>query len=254
VYKTLKLGLLLLCALSGTSRAEVCNTTLTLGLGNIWPPYYFEENSQPAGADIDIVKLIFAQANICLNYRKMPSSARALIELESGNIDFLYAASFSEERKKIAIFSSPYRYESVRIFWRAKGREYLASAPLKSLFLSGLIVATNRGSFVGENAEQVLNQQNNTAVISVPTIEQRMMMLIHQRVDFIIEDEIAGLYYIHREKIKGIELHPHIIYQDDISLMFSRKISQQTINSINIAIQQNGDKINKIIESYVNEN
>ena len=254
MYKALKLSVLLLCTFSGTSQAELCETTLTLGLGNIWPPYYFEENSQPAGADIDIVQLIFAEANICLNYRKMPSSARALLELKNGNIDFLYAASFSEERAKIATFSAPYRHETVRIFWRANGLEYLSSASLKSLFLSGLIVATNRGSFIGKKADKILKMQNNAAVISVPTIEQRMMMLTHQRVDFIIEDEIAGLYYIHREKIKDIKLHPHVIYQDDISLMFSRKVSQQTITLINTVIEQNGKKIDKIIESYVNKN
>ena len=77
----------------------------------------------------------------------------------------------------------------------------MASASLESLFSSGLIVAMNRGSFIGEKADKILKIQNNSTVISVPTIEQRMLMLTHQRVDFIIEDEFAGLYYIHREKI-----------------------------------------------------
>jgi polar amino acid transport system substrate-binding protein len=235
------------------TRAQSCNTTLTLGLGNIWPPYYFEVDTQPAGADIDIVKMIFAQANICLNFRKMPSSTRAIIELEKGNIDFLYAASFSEERNKIANFSKPYRNETVRVFWRSTEHKFLAGEKLKSLFLSGLIVAINRGCFIGENAEEVLKMQNDSAVISVPTIEQRMMMLVHQRVDFIIEDEVAGLYYIHKEKLNGIELHPYVIYQNNISLMFSRNISQQTIASINSVIQRSSNKIDSIIASYINE-
>jgi polar amino acid transport system substrate-binding protein len=235
------------------TQAQLCNTTLTLGLGNIWPPYYFEVDAQPVGADIDIVKMISAQANICLKFRKMPSSARAIIELEKGNVDFLYAASFSEKRDKIATFSKPYRNETVRIFWRSAERKYLAGVKLESLFLSGLIVAINRGSFVGRNAEQILKMQKDSAVISVPTIEQRMMMLIHQRVDFIIEDEVAGLYYIQKEKLKGIDLHPYVIYQNDISLMFSRNISQQTISSINAVIQRSSNKIDSIIASYINE-
>jgi len=253
VYKVLKISLFLLYLSSAKTYAEVCNTTLTLGLGNIWPPYYFEVDSQPRGADIDIVKMLFAQANICLNYRKMPSSARGMIELEKGNIDFLYAASFSKEREKIGFFSRPYRRETVRIFWRSVGRKYLAGGTLESLFLSGLVVATNRGSFIGNTSEQVLKRQNETAVVSVPTIEQRMMMLRHQRVDFIIEDEVAGLYYIHKEKLKGIELHPYVIYQNDISLMFSRNISEKTITSINKIIQRNSKSIDLIIESYTNK-
>ncbi|MFT5758088.1 MAG: polar amino acid transport system substrate-binding protein [Alteromonadaceae bacterium] len=232
VSKALRIGLFLLYTLSGATQAQVCNSTLTLGLSNIWPPYYFEIDAQPTGADIDIVKMIFSQANICLKYRKMPSSARALIELEKGSVDFLYAASFSEERQRIATFSIAYRNETVRIFWRPNGREYLAGGTLKSMFLSGLVVAINRGSFVGSNAGQLLKLQNESSVISVPTIEQRMRMLMHQRVDFIIEDELAGLYYIRKEKLSGIELHPYIIYQNDISLMFSRNISQQKIASI----------------------
>ena len=103
-----QLSFTLLIFISSSVHSQPCQSTLKLGLGSIWPPYHFNQNGQPSGIDIEIVQHIFKQANICLLYSKMPSSARALVELKKGSIDFLHGASFSEKRKEYAIFTLPY--------------------------------------------------------------------------------------------------------------------------------------------------
>ena len=213
----------------------VCKSTLTLGLGNIWPPYFFNEAEVIKGIDIDIVKFIFAEANICLRYKKMPSSSRALVELKKGNIDFLYAATFSQERNEYALFTQAYRDENVRIFWHDNDKAKLIKADLSELLSLGLKGVTNRGSYIGEEVDLLMSKNNALSLIYVSTIEQRMKMLAFKRVDFTIEDELAGLYFLKEHQLKSIVVHPYKLFNGDVSLMFSRAtISAQFIEEINI--------------------
>ncbi len=135
-----QLSFTLLIFISSSVHSQPCQSTLKLGLGSIWPPYHFNQNGQPSGIDIEIVQHIFKQANICLLYSKMPSSARALVELKKGSIDFLHGASFSEKRKEYAIFTLPYPQETVRIFWRKKISSALRNATLSQLLSAKLTV------------------------------------------------------------------------------------------------------------------
>jgi len=228
-----------------------CENTFTLGLGNIWPPYYFEENGQIKGADIEIVESIFAQSDICLRYVKMPSSARALIELKNGKIDFLYGASFSSERAEYAIFSQPYRHETIRFFSRNAEYNKYRNASLADLFIAKLQAATNRGSYIGGFGIALTQKENQPYINHAPTIERRMKMLIFKRVDFTIEDQIAGLFYLQEKAIQTIKMHPFIISQNDISLLFSKNnISKQQVEEINTIIINNRKKFEAILSSY----
>jgi len=232
-------------------QAESCEKTFTLGLGNIWPPYYFEEQGQAKGIDIEIAESIFSQSNYCLRYIKMPSSSRALAELEKGNIDFLYGASFSQERAEYAIFSTAYRYETIRTFWNKDKLPENRISSLTGLFTEKLRAATNRGSYIGGQGKALTQKENQAYISHVPTIERRMKMLAFKRVDFTIEDEIAGLFYLQKNKIKNMKMLPFIVYQNEISLVFSKKtISAQQVEKINHIIINNKEKFKTIIKRY----
>ncbi|MCJ8318993.1 MAG: transporter substrate-binding domain-containing protein [Colwellia sp.] len=229
-----------------------CKSTLTLGLGNIWPPYYFKEEQVIRGIDIDIVKFIFSQANICLRYKQMPSSSRALIELKKGNIDFLYAATFTQDRNEYAMFTKAYRHENVRIFWSEQQPSKLRETDLTGLLSFGLKGVTNRGSYIGENVKSLMAVNNSLSLISVPTIEQRMKMLALKRVDFTIEDEVAGLYFVNEHQLKAITRHPYKLFNADVSLMFSRtSISKEMVEGINVIIEQNHQEFINIRKGYL---
>lgn len=228
-----------------------CEKTFTLGLGNIWPPYYFEEKGQARGIDIEIVEHIFSQSDYCLHFIKMPSSARALVELKKGTIDFLYGASFSDERAEYAIFSKPYRHETIRLFWRKDEHNEYKNASLFDLFAAKLQVATNRGSHTGGYGIALTEKENQPYITHVPTIERRMKMLALRRVDFTIEDEIAGLFYLQNQLSKSIEMHPYIINQNNISLLFSKKnTSAQEVTIFNNIIKNNQEKFEILLMSY----
>jgi polar amino acid transport system substrate-binding protein len=211
------------------------------------------ENESFVGADIDIVKFILSKANLCLRYNKMPSSSRALLELKKGSIDFLYAATFSDERAQYGVFSSPYRKEVVRVFWQKdfeKQFKQLNEANLSALFAAGLRGVSNRGSYIGEEIEALLIK-NSDHILTVPQIERRMIMLERKRVDFTIEDELAGQYLIDKYQLKGISMHPKVLYSSNLSLLFNRaNISQELLEKINNIIEENRTEFEKILQTY----
>jgi len=260
------------------SLAAKCQQTLTLGLGNIWPPYYFLKadankyapiKDQVTGIDIDIVKHIFQQANICLAFVTMPSSTRAFIELKKGKIDFLYGASYSKDRANFSFFSFPYRQETVRIFWSEKWLtqalindeqqtkdpikqyEKLLSSNLEGLLESGLTGTINNGSFIGKYSQLLKEMPYAENMYNIPTIDRRMKMLQQHRVNFTIEDQLAGQYYLKQHSSSSITMHPFIVYQNNIALMFSKKsVSYLLVEQINKAILQSKNSFPKIIAKY----
>ena len=77
-------------------------------------------------------------------------------------------------------------------------------------------------------------------------------MLEYHRADFTIEDENSGLYYLRHFPIDGIEMHPVVIYENDVALMFSRKtVSNELIDRINKVIKENKNPFDKILQSYL---
>lgn len=228
-----------------------CQDTFTLGLGNVWPPYYYEEQGQVKGIDIKIIENIFSQTDICLRFLKMPSSSRQLAELKKGTIDFIYAASFTNDREKYAIYSEPYRQETVRLFWKKAELIEYQNASLADLFTAQLRVATNRGAHIGGYGEALTKKENQPYISNVPTIERRMKMLTFNRVDFTLEDEVAGRYYLKSHPESSIEMHPFVVYQNEVSLLFSKKtISIHQVEKINRIINANKKSYKELLTGH----
>lgn len=249
LFPLLVLSLMPLIAIS-----KACDQTLSIGVGTSWPPYYFESNDTLKGIDVEIVETLFHELNICPLYIKMPSSIRGLTELKKGNIDVLYAASFTKERALIGMFSQPYRQENVRIFWIPPQNKSLEYKNLMALLSDNLVGAINPGSYFGPVYDKSLKTTHSWPLVYAASIEQKMGMIKHGRVAFSIEDEVAGLYYLSQHKIKNIQLHPSSVYENQVSLLFSRKtVSQEQVAAINQVITNNKDKIKKIITSYTGD-
>jgi len=237
-------------ALSAT-HAFACEKTLSFGVSyESWEPYYFNKGDQQTGAEIDFIKLVFADANICYKTVRIPSSERALLELRKGNIDLLFSASKSEKRAEYAHFSEPYRTEYMRIFWHKSTPQKLKNATLAELLELRLQGAVNRGSYFGPINQPLI--EKSSSFRRVPTLRQRINLVTHHRVDFAIEDEAAGLQYIHTNKIDNIELHPYIVHSDQVSFMFSKKsVPYSIVEKVNVAIKNNRDSYPDILARYL---
>lgn len=232
---------ILLCSILLFTKALGCERTLKVGISQQWAPYVLIRDKTFSGIDIQITEFVLSQSGFCTQFVLLPSSKRGFAELRSGKVDLLPAASFSEERARFSYFSEPYRKEVMRLFWYPK-KEY-AALSLKGLLLKGQVILINSGSYYGEEFTTLSRiKMFKNQIMAVPKLQQRLGMLLAKRVDFFIDDELAGLYLIESLNLKGIELHDYIINDNWVSFMLSKTTlteSERTrINNTIIAHQQ----------------
>ncbi|MDK1288048.1 substrate-binding periplasmic protein [Pseudoalteromonas umbrosa] len=237
---------LLILVSNFANSAPNCISEKKVGIGGSWPPYITYENDVPNGVDIEITKLVFEKANLCIQFLRLPSSARGLVELYKGFIDVLPSASFNRERAENAHFTKPYRRERMRLFTR------LELPPVKSLtelFAAEYTFVTNPGAYYGEELRQILQipwyQQRLAEVASA---SRRMELVNKRRIDFLIEDEYSGYYYINRLGYDQLRLHSYIVNDNAIHFMLSRiNFTEKEIESINNAIESLQIEIQNIL-------
>ena len=76
-------------------------------------------------------------------------------------------------------------------------------------------------------------------------------MVAKERVDFMIEDQQAGNYYINQLGYKKMVLHPYVVNDNAIHFMLGRhRFSQAEVTRINQVINRVEDGIPAIIENY----
>lgn len=227
-----------------------CDKTLKVGVGQPWPPFVVINNSNFSGIDIEITRKVLAEAGYCAEFIALPSSIRGLAELEKGTVDVLPAASFSKQRAQYSHFSLAYRKERMRLFWYEDSE--LAELDLASLMADKKTFVINSGGFYGEEFEQLSNQPNlRDLIVPVKMINQRLYMLQAKRVDFMIDDELSGLYMIAKEQIKGITLHPYVVHDNPIHFMYSNKtVSTEQSQKIDDAIVKLQGEITHIVSDY----
>ena len=89
-------------------------------------------------------------------------------------------------------------------------------------------------------------------LVTVSSLRQRLAMLVARRVDFFVDDELAGLYLIQKNNQQGIELHPYIVNNDSVYFMLSETtLLAEDRAAINSAILNNQQAITEIIARYV---
>jgi len=224
-----------------------------VGSGNFLAPFHYLVKGKPAGLDIEIVKLILKDAGFCFKYVHTPSSARSMLEIEQGRIDMLFSASYTEKRARFSNFSIPYRHETIALFWQPKQGNNNENTPnLNAMLAHGLTGVVNLGGYYGAEVETLL-QNKEVKLHQVNSINRRMKMLLTHRVDFVIEDEISGKYYLKKNHINSVLIHPYKIHQNEVGLMFSKKtFTLKELSLINKAIVNNKNKIQQIVSRYTN--
>ena len=227
-----------------------CEQTLKVGIGQPWPPYVFKGERTLSGIDIDITRLVLKKAGFCSQFVLLPSSIRGLVELKKGTVDVLPAASYSDDRAKYSHFSLPYRRERMRLFWYENSA--FIKHDLQHLMHSSKTFVINSGGYYGEEFAQLSQQADyKNLIVPVKMINQRLLMLKAKRVDFMIDDEVSGLYLMAQKNITGISLHPYIVNDNPIHFMFSNKtVNTAQSQKIDDAIKQLETPITEIIDNY----
>ncbi|WP_063358204.1 substrate-binding periplasmic protein [Pseudoalteromonas luteoviolacea] len=231
--------------------SERCSSEKKIGIGSSWPPYVMYKGDTPFGLDIEITKLVFSKANVCFKFIRLPTSARGLAELYKGYVDVLPSASFNVDRANNAHFSAPYRREKMRLFTR------LDLPPIKSLtelFADEYTFVTNPGAYYGEELRQILQiSWYQQRLIEVASVSRRIELVNKKRIDFLIEDEHTGFYYINQLGYDRLRLHSYIVNDNAIHFMLSRlTFKDAEIEAINRAITESQLQIEAILRQRSN--
>lgn len=226
-----------------------CKQVYKVGIGTSWPPYVMYREELPYGLDIEITQLVFDAADLCIEFVKLPSSARGLNELDKGFIDILPSASFNTDRAKIAYFSEPYRRERMRLF---SIRPDESAKNLSELFASDNTFTANPGAYYGEELADILKiDWYKKRLFEVSSLERRMQMVAKERVNYLIEDEYSGLYFVKQAGYTDIKMHSYVVNDNAIHFMLGRgSFSKAQVDAINKVIIAKRDVIEKLNLSY----
>ena len=238
----------LLMILSLNKAYASCDSRLKIAVIERLNPFHLMDSDLTLSIDLDIVKVIAKEANICFDYIKMPSSTRLLSELKKGNIDVVFSASYNKERAKFGWFSHPYRQEVIRIFITKNVGKTAHQATLSQLLELGYAATANTGNEYGE----IFNQVKPFIQHNIPLLHRRMAMLRLKRVDFTIEDELAGLLFLRYHEIDNVVMHPFIVNKNEVSFLFSRQsVNKKIVDIIDKIIDKNRTKFNEIRLTYI---
>ncbi|NOU49316.1 transporter substrate-binding domain-containing protein [Pseudoalteromonas sp. JBTF-M23] len=229
---------------------EQCRQSVKLGLVADWPPLTYFRHDEAQGLDIEIAKMVFNSIDICVNYVRLPSSARALEQMEKGYIDVAVMVSYTEERAKYGYFSRPYRNEKMRLF------SYLEPQPISSLnelLDEGKTIGLSIGSFYGQELIQLANSKRyQNQLVQISSAERRAEMLVKKRVDFIVDDLITGLYMMKSKGYEKIKPWPYVVHDNQVHFFIRKsQASKKILDSVNNAIESLQPKIDLLVASFV---
>ncbi|MDR3477781.1 MAG: transporter substrate-binding domain-containing protein [Gammaproteobacteria bacterium] len=214
-----------------------------------WYPYKYLKipslQSSLTGLDVELLKLIAADANDSLLFQERPL-ADALNALKQGEIDIGMGATYSDERAQYVYYSKPYRYEENALFvLRAKDNQYpfstvdaLMDYIQKHHFRLGL----KKGSLLADAKLNRFVKDTHNAKYIVPFANEAegVKWLRDGEIDGFIVDRIAGSAIIWQAHADAEIMEHKLKMKTPIHFIFSKKtVSLETVQAFNEAIENN---------------
>lgn len=208
-----------------------------------WAPYIYKQDGQFHGSEYAILETIATDAGCRLIMHETPWT-QALKELERGQLDLLYSASYTIERSKYAHFTIPYRHETIMLATpavkgRARGKVSLSDwIEYRGRKSGPTILGVIKDSFYGASIDRILkNTPQRLSTLALNDDKQLRDMLKRKRIDgFLIEKGVAKTY---PEVHDGTLQIQHVTEQpaDPLHFMFSKQVSIRVVERFNKAIK-----------------
>lgn len=164
---------------------------------------YIGENSDNSGFYFDLYNEAAKRIGYTLEVVRLPK-VRVLQELEKGTIDFYPGFSFDEERAKYAYWIPiGYKQKDIAISLNSL-KDLKTNADIEGL--NYLVALGNPDYLQGFNLSKV-----NISTVPELDVERAIKLLREKRYDFYIYEEDTLLYYLNKNKIKGLKFHPNLL-------------------------------------------
>ncbi|TJZ67135.1 substrate-binding periplasmic protein [Chitiniphilus eburneus] len=218
-----------------------CSKPLSVAVED-WPPYsQLNTLGKPSGLDIELMEAIFKEAGCTLVFREdIPRQRRHLMHKE-GQLDVLFAASPTPERRRFSWFTIAYRSETIGLFARSEEATRFASIRSFDNLLSGRIslLAPNSGWYGDDYARYLPDLKASGQLQHFETFDQGIRMLKARRADLILGDVGAVFYearYIAKLPVTQLTFVPN---QAPVHLMLSKaSVPEADLRTIDAAIRR----------------
>lgn len=238
--KMLFLGCVLLC--SALPAAAHCPLQMRMAYNNDWLPYVQLTDHTVTGSDIELIQSLVHKLGSSLQLVRM-SEQRALQQLQHGELDLVFAASYTKERADYAYFSVPYREENITA---VLPEELLTTHPelqsrsefyrLAAKRWSG---AVNTAGYYGEEFEHFKQNEGQNRLFHIAEEFRRLQMVAQGRAQYSIVDRHVAHYHIRQhEELSQLKLLPFLLHHSSIHLMLSKKtVSEACVDQLNLLLK-----------------
>ncbi|MCE0555676.1 transporter substrate-binding domain-containing protein [Motilimonas sp. E26] len=224
-----------------------------------WEPFIYQSRQGAMqGIDYEIVSQVFQQTGCLFSVtdKEIPWR-RQLAWLEAGEIDVMTGASKTAEREQYALFSLPYRTESVTLFIRKADQESFAIKQLSDLTQSKLHrLGYYKGTYYGEEFSLLQQKPEFQALLQSDIEINNFTRLLNNRIDAVLADEIVGQLLIEQLKQQDniVPLKGFSIKTGGIHVMFSKKTTSEAfITQFNQALTKfkASSEYQRILQRYL---
>jgi polar amino acid transport system substrate-binding protein len=208
--------LLLLMLSPSPSTAE--DGVLRVALDPFPPWKYLNRIGEPCGMDVDLIDMLAQRMGLKVEYSMYPFS-RALYLLEYGDADMMSGVLRRTEREAyLHYLEPPYKDHSDKAFYLLRGRGRLLQTFED---LHDLRVGTQ----IGTSYFPEFDHDPKIAKVAARSFELNLRMLQANRVDAVVNTEVAGDYEIRKLGLQDSVVKAPYIYREkqDVYIVLSRK-------------------------------
>lgn len=220
---------------------------ITLGYVD-FPPYEFENNGQPGGLLVTIVKTLFGKADIQLELIFLPFK-RAFENTKSGKIDGLFNFYKTEERLIFFDYTEPVIKNPLVFFVRKDAIvRFNQLEDLKGLRV-GVMVGYTYGMDFDENTTFIRDTASSHGA--------NFKKLVMGRIDTYPCDRLVGIYVAMQYNLMSeLKILPEPLNVMDGYIGFTKGKHQETIRKINkvLSVMNQNGEIKQIIDQFFEKN
>ncbi len=221
-----------------------------------WRPYqYLNKKNQLTGLDIELIQAVVINMGCKLKFEKMPWK-RLLKQAKDGKVDLVSGATITEERKKWAYFSNPYRTETMGVFVRKNNSSKYPFKSIADITQSKFNLGINSGVYYGSLFKKLMKDPKFKKRIQVVTnYKQNVPKLLLGRIDGFIANVISGVDELRvKNVLDKVELHPMIVSSTTNSVILSKKsVKFEMVDKFNKSLSElkQSGKYEKILNKYL---
>ena len=188
------------------------------------PPHSFRgPDGSYQGIEVELVTAVLSRIGCKPQYIELPL-ARALLHLETGQLDAFPGVRRLAEREKFAHFSKPMFRSRNMLFLHKKASEKYKIGKLQDISQAGFRLGVQRGAIYSPEYAELVRQADFSAHLThlVATTNGWQMMAL-DRLDGILADELTAAYELRQLKLSHLIRPSIVISETEGRLAFSRK-------------------------------